>query len=95
MTPTRVGDHGFTDASARRAGDGTIVLSSASSKTPVGLAHRLARRADRPEVVGLTSAGNVAFIEGLGVYHRMVTYDDLASLPADPAVASCCRWTDG
>lgn len=134
VTPTRVGDHGFTDASAHRAGlppayngytrcatdpvydpateplqmllrplfmtdfvlddwladndffgagDGTVVLSSASSKTSFGLAHLLARRADRPEVVGLTSAGNVAFVEGLGVYDRVVTYDDVASLPTD------------
>jgi hypothetical protein len=138
VTPERVNDHGFTDASVHRAalpsayngytqcatdpvydpatealqmllrplfmtdfvlddwladngffgaGDGTVVLSSASSKTSFGLAHLLARRAERPEVVGLTSAGNVDFVTGLGVYDRVVTYDDLASLPdAEPAV---------
>lgn len=134
VTPTRVGEHGFTDASAHRAAlpaayngytrcstdpvydpateplqmllrplfmtdfvlddwladndfsgaaGGTAVLSSASSKTAFGLAHLLSRRSDRPEVVGLTSAGNVAFVEGLGVYDRVVAYDDLDALPAD------------
>lgn len=138
VTPTRVSEHGFTDASAHRAGlppayngytrcaadpvydpgtealqmllrplfmtdfvlddwladhdfsgaaDGVVVLSSASSKTSFGLAHLLAQRAERPEVVALTSTGNVAFVESLGVYDRVVTYDDVASLPADaPAV---------
>ena len=37
-------------------------------------------------VVGLTSAGNVEFVEGLGCYDQVVTYDDIASLPPGPAV---------
>jgi hypothetical protein len=65
------------------ATDGAVVLSSASSKTAFGLAHLLSRRDERPEVVGLTSPGNVGFVEGLGVYDRVMAYDDIASLPAD------------
>ncbi|MGI8754263.1 MAG: DUF2855 family protein [Acidimicrobiales bacterium] len=134
--PTRVGERGFTDASAHRAqlpaayngytrcatdpvydpdtealqmlfrplfmtdfvlddwladndtfGAEVAVLSSASSKTAFGLAHLLARRAGGPEVVGLTSAGNVDFVDGLGVYDQVLTYDDIAALGADrPAV---------
>ena len=134
VTPTRVGDHGFTDDSAHRAAlpaayngytrcstdpvydpateplqmlfrplfmtdfvlddwladndffgaaDGVAVLSSASSKTSFGLAHLLARRSERPEIVGLTSAANLDFVEGLGVYDRVLTYDDVATLDAD------------
>ena len=33
--------------------------------------------------MGLTSAGNVDFVEGLGVYDRVLTYDDVTSLDAD------------
>ncbi len=64
-----------------------VVLSSASSKTAFGLAHLVAAREDGPEVVGLTSAGNVDFCTELGVYDRVVTYDDLDSLRSpSPAV---------
>lgn len=65
----------------------SVVVSSASSKTSIGLAWCLARRGrDKCEVVGLTSAANKAFVEGLGCYHRVVTYDDIATLPTTPSV---------
>ncbi len=60
-----------------------VLLSSASSKTAYGAAFEL-RQAGR-EVVGLTSDGNVAFTEGLGCYDRVVSYDDVATLPAVPS----------
>lgn len=60
-----------------------VLLSSASSKTAYGAAFEL-RQAGR-EVVGLTSARNVAFTEGLGCYDRVVAYDDVATLPAVPS----------
>ena len=45
-----------------------IALSSASSKTAIGLAFMLSARAGRSyEVVGLTSKGNAAFVTGLGL----------------------------
>lgn len=65
-----------------------IVLTSASSKTALGLACLLAttRRAD-VRVVGLTSARNAAFVARTGYYDDVVTYDELDALPADePAV---------
>ncbi len=38
-------------------------------------------------MVGLTSAGNVAFCESLGCYHRVLRYDQLDQLGADaPAI---------
>ena len=66
-----------------------VIVTSASSKTSLALAHQLhAHRQGRVEVVGLTSPSNVAFCEGLGTYDRVVTYDDLESLDADvPAVS--------
>lgn len=59
-----------------------VVLSSASSKTAYGLAFLLAQRGlDQCEVIGLTSPGNVAFTESLGCYHRVLTYDQITTLP--------------
>ncbi|MEO8937430.1 MAG: DUF2855 family protein [Burkholderiaceae bacterium] len=61
-----------------------VILSSASSKTAYGLAWQLSlRRPDGPEVIALTSPGNVAFVAGLGCYDRVVTYEAIASLPPD------------
>ena len=59
-----------------------MLLSSASSKTAYATAERLARR-DGIQMVGLTSAANIAFCESLGVYHRVLAYDQLDALPAD------------
>lgn len=132
VTPQRVGEHGFTDATAHRSalpaayngysrcaadavydvdtealqmllrplfmtdfvlddwladndfhGADVAVLSSASSKTAFGLAHLLASRDDRPEIVGLTSAGNADFVLGLDVYDRVLTYDEIDFLDGD------------
>jgi Protein of unknown function (DUF2855) len=59
-----------------------VVISSASAKTAFGLAHQLHRRG-AVEVLGLTSPANRAFVTGLGCYDRVLTYDDVPSLPAD------------
>lgn len=61
---------------------GALLLSSASSKTAYATAAQLASRPG-VEVIGLTSAGNVAFCESLGTYHRVLRYDQLDALPAD------------
>ena len=67
-------------------GGRSTVISSASSKTSVALAYLVAERSRGP-VVGLTSPRNVAFVEGLGCYDRVIPYAELKSLPADePAV---------
>lgn len=63
-------------------GAGTMLLSSASSKTAYGTAFQLHKR-DGIEVIGLTSPANVAFCESLGCYDRVVTYDALDSIAAD------------
>jgi hypothetical protein len=66
-------------------GADTIVISSASSKTAIIAAYLLAER-DGVDVVGLTSAGNREFVEGLDVYDSVVLYDDVARLPGERAV---------
>src|SRR5436190_504168 len=63
-----------------------VMLSSASSKTAFGLAHLLHGR-HGIEVIGLTSAPNADFVNSLGCYHEVVTYDRVSSLPSDSPVA--------
>ena len=67
----------------RRAGwhgADSVVLTSASSKTALGTAYVC--RANSPAVrrIGLTSAGNVAFVERTGLYDAVVAYDALETL---------------
>jgi Protein of unknown function (DUF2855) len=62
-----------------------LVLSSASSKTAYGTAFCLARRRGEPgapRIVGLTSAGNLAFTQSLGCYDVVLRYDDLDTMVA-------------
>jgi hypothetical protein len=65
-------DHGLVSR-------GPILVSSASSKTAIAAAFLLAQREDI-ELVGLTSPGNVEFVEGLGIYGRTIPYDAIDSL---------------
>jgi hypothetical protein len=64
----------------------SVLLSSASSKTAFGLAHLLHAR-NGLKVIGLTSSSNVDFVESLGCYDEVVTYDKVTSLAADAPVA--------
>jgi hypothetical protein len=63
----------------------TLVLTSASSKTALGLA-QLAK--GRQRVVGLTSPANRGFVEATGYYDRVIDYGDLAALAAVPGPAA-------
>lgn len=61
-----------------------VVLSSASSKTALGvafLAHQRGRR-----VVGLTSNRNAPVVAGLGVVDEVVPYDEVSSIDQVPSV---------
>ncbi|MGH0029584.1 MAG: DUF2855 family protein [Myxococcota bacterium] len=57
----------------------SFVVSSASSKTAIALAFQLSQRGRGP-VIGLTSPGNAAFVEGLGCYDRVVPYGEIRSI---------------
>ena len=63
----------------------SVVLTSASSKTAISLAFQLKARG-RARVVGLTSARNKAFVEALGYYDQVVTYDAVATAPIEEPV---------
>ena len=65
-------------------GAGAIVLASASSKTAIGLAALLAARRERGyQVVGLTAAGNAAFVGATGPFRYRTR-----STPGGPARGS-------
>jgi hypothetical protein len=83
-----IADDSIADDSIATGGIATghrVVLSSASSKTALGTAFCLRRRGGI-EVVGLTSTSNRNVVEGLGVYDRVVTYDDDFVFAAAPTV---------
>lgn len=63
---------------------GPILLASASSKTAIAAAFMLAQRPGA-DLVGLTSERNREFVEGLGIYGRTMTYDEIDSLERSPS----------
>jgi hypothetical protein len=64
-----------------------LVMTSASSKTAMALAH--VARAASPEIerIGLTSARNIGFVERTGLYDRVLGYDEVGELGAGSSVA--------
>lgn len=61
------------------SGADQVVLTSASSKTALGVAYMLQQNKsiDGKTIVGLTSKRNVAFVEKTGFYDEVVSYDDM------------------
>lgn len=77
--------------SFRRAefyGASAAILTSASSKTALALAHVM--KAASPDVkrIGLTSAGNRDFVTHCGLYDEVAVYDELETLPSDTKTVS-------
>ena len=60
-----------------------VLITSASSKTSIALAHCL-RAHSTMQIIGLTSDANVDFVNCVGEYHDVVTYRDKNSL--DPSI---------
>jgi hypothetical protein len=71
-------------ADERLTESGPIVIASASSKTAIGAAFLLAQR-DGVETIGLTSARNADFVEGLGIYSDVLAYEHIEELVRAPA----------
>lgn len=64
-----------------------VVILSASSKTAIGLAFGLSQiTGARPAIVGLTSPGNVGFVEKTGSYDTVLGYDAIDALPNKSSV---------
>jgi hypothetical protein len=64
-----------------------VLVLSASSKTAIGFAHCADSRAGI-EVIGVTSARNHAFTHSLGCYDEVLSYDDIADIPASTPIVS-------
>lgn len=67
-------------------GAGALLMTSASSKTAMGLASVAKHRSPHIRRIGLTSAGNIGFVEQTGLYDQVVAYDAIGALPVGPAV---------
>ncbi|MEH6790028.1 DUF2855 family protein [Parasphingorhabdus sp.] len=66
----------------------SLVMTSASSKTSMGLAMVAKSLSPAIRRIGLTSAGNRAFVEQTGLYDAVLAYEQLASADAGrPAVS--------
>ena len=60
-----------------------ILVISASSKTAIGVAQGLRDISNAPNVIGITSHKNLTFVEKLGCYDQIITYDNLSSVRND------------
>ncbi|EDL50497.1 DUF2855 family protein [Erythrobacter sp. SD-21] len=67
-------------------GASQVILTSASSKTAMGLASVAKRRSPDVKRVGLTSPGNVEFVKASGLYDEVLAYDAVGDLAAVPSV---------
>jgi hypothetical protein len=64
-----------------------LVVTSASSKTAMGLASVARRSSPAVKRIGLTSKGNVAFVAASGLYDEVAAYEDIERLPVVPSVS--------
>ena len=65
----------------------SLIITSASSKTGMALAESAKARSPGIERIGLTSPANIGFVEGLGLYDRVLAYDALSEIDsAAPSV---------
>lgn len=65
-----------------------VILTSASSKTALGLAFLLhaGKSESNIKVLALTSSGNISFLEGLGYYDKVYAYQDIQNLPKESSI---------
>ncbi len=63
-----------------------VILTSASSKTAMGLASVAKLLSPNVKRVGLTSASNVEFVESTGLYDKVLTYGEVGTLSISPSV---------
>jgi Protein of unknown function (DUF2855) len=68
-------------------GADTLVMTSASSKTAMALAHCTRERSPAIRRIGLTSAGNRAFVTATGLYDEVFSYDSCTQLRQFSSVA--------
>jgi len=67
-------------------GASQVILTSASSKTAMGLASVAKQNSPNVKRIGLTSAGNVEFVESTELYDVVKSYDEVGMLPIADSV---------
>ena len=68
-------------------GAANLIITSASSKTAMGLASVAKNLSPSIKRIGLTSKGNVGFVAETGFYDEVMAYDDISALSQ---IASVC-----
>lgn len=68
-------------------GASQLVITSASSKTALGLASVVRSNASQITRIGLTSPSNVSFVEATGLYDQVLAYDAIASIAQQQSVS--------
>ena len=63
-----------------------LIMTSASSKTSMGLASVAKDLSPDIKRIGMTSSGNVDFVEGTALYDVVIAYDDIEALPRTTSV---------
>ena len=64
-----------------------LIMTSASSKTSMGLASVAKDLSPAVERIGLTSKGNVDFVASTGLYDEVMAYEDVGNLPKVASVS--------
>ncbi len=85
LRPLLMTSYLLDDFLSEDAGVRTLVLSSASSKTAMGLAWFAKARGLK--VIGLSSPANVARLSGLGLYDQILSYGQAGDLKTGPGAA--------
>jgi hypothetical protein len=68
-------------------GASSLLMTSASSKTAMGLASCAKNLSPHIKRIGVTSPNNLAFTRDTGLYDDVYAYDDIASIPKSESVA--------
>lgn len=68
-------------------GAGEVIITSASSKTAMGLASVAKQNSPEIKRIGLTSAGNADFVEETGLYDEVYAYEEIGHLPIKDSVS--------
>lgn len=76
----------FMFRNAQWHGAKALVMTSASSKTSMGLASCTLQNSPGIRRVGLTSRANMDFVAANGLYDDVLDYDAIVELPAEPSV---------
>jgi hypothetical protein len=88
LRPVYPASFNLADFVERKAAEGSrsVIVTGASSKVAIGLAEELVAREVEIETIGITAEGHLGFVDDLGFYSHVVSYDDLATVTTTTAL---------